>query len=263
MSLLTNKRFRHKLNISKYDILNTGFVEVLKFFELCDKENISEKAKIDGLLKIFYGKDSKIFNKKTGKIEIVTSIEHIDLKDISVYVNNVYEHIHSVDDNYNEESKPKSSIVKQYDFEKDYQYIVGAFMQIYKINLYRENLHWVEFMSLFKSLPDGTVLSNIIEIRNKKIPTAKEGYSPDDILSIKRSKEYYSLNLEEVEQHELDMMIKREEMNTKLEAIREKHRIAKIEYNRLENERKAKEVELEEQVVIEDVQVKDGNILLV
>lgn len=56
-----------------------------------------------------------------------------------------------------------------YSFEHDWSYIYSAFMECYNINLFKENLHWWEFKSLFESLNDKCKFSKILSYRSMKI----------------------------------------------------------------------------------------------
>lgn len=51
------------------------------------------------------------------------------------------------------------------DYEIDSEYIFAAFMERYHINLFRDELHWLEFQALMRGLHD-TVLNQIIEARS-------------------------------------------------------------------------------------------------
>ena len=79
-------------------------------------------------------------------------------------------------------------------FDEDSKLIYGAFRQIYGIDLNRENLHWWEFLILFEGLPGGTVLSDIIGIRTKEIPTKGDRKY---INELRRLKEKYRLDSED------------------------------------------------------------------
>jgi hypothetical protein len=56
-----------------------------------------------------------------------------------------------------------------FDFREDAGRLYAAFRQAYGIDLTTENLHWWQFVELFKSLPDDTMLKRVIEIRAKPI----------------------------------------------------------------------------------------------
>lgn len=56
-----------------------------------------------------------------------------------------------------------------YSFEHDWSYIYSAFVECYNINLFKEDLHWWEFKSLFESLNEKCKFSKILSYRSMKI----------------------------------------------------------------------------------------------
>lgn len=56
------------------------------------------------------------------------------------------------------------------DFAQDAGLIRAAFRQAYGIDLYRENLHWIEFIELLNHIPEGSRYSEIVGIRARPIP---------------------------------------------------------------------------------------------
>lgn len=57
------------------------------------------------------------------------------------------------------------------DYEQDAELIQAAFLQVYGINLFRDKLHWFEFMALLSSVPSGSKYSEILSIRARPLPT--------------------------------------------------------------------------------------------
>ena len=55
-------------------------------------------------------------------------------------------------------------------FEHDAPLIRAAFLQVYKIDLWRDSLTWFEFKELLQGLPDNTKFSEIVGIRARPIP---------------------------------------------------------------------------------------------
>lgn len=51
------------------------------------------------------------------------------------------------------------------DFSIDADYIYSSFRQAYGIDLIADNLHWFEFLALLKSLPEETIMRQIISYR--------------------------------------------------------------------------------------------------
>lgn len=52
-----------------------------------------------------------------------------------------------------------------YDFDMDSEFIYAAFMQQYHVNLFTANIHWHEFLALFRCLSDDTMMSKIMGYR--------------------------------------------------------------------------------------------------
>lgn len=61
--------------------------------------------------------------------------------------------------------KRSGNKAKVFDWLIDSDYLLGAFWQTYGINLTEINLHWHVFLALFRALPDGTKLSEIMSYR--------------------------------------------------------------------------------------------------
>lgn len=68
-----------------------------------------------------------------------------------------------------EEVKDDDDEEKSFDFVIDAGRIYSSFFQDYGINLFSENLHWWEFMELFKGLSENTIIKKVIDARTKKI----------------------------------------------------------------------------------------------
>ena len=68
------------------------------------------------------------------------------------------------------EQKPSQDSKKITSFVQDAPLIRAAFWQEYKINLYRDKLHWFEFIELFQNLPEGSRYSDVIGIRARPMP---------------------------------------------------------------------------------------------
>lgn len=64
-----------------------------------------------------------------------------------------------------EDSKGEEDSSPIIDFKLDADYIYSSFLQAYGINLLKADMHWFEFIALFKSLPEETIMRKIIEYR--------------------------------------------------------------------------------------------------
>lgn len=70
----------------------------------------------------------------------------------------------------------------------DSAYVLGAFRQVYGIDLIRtEYMHWWEFSALFKALPDDTPIKKRIAYRQIKISDIKDKEHRKQILKIKKA----------------------------------------------------------------------------
>lgn len=86
---------------------------------------------------------------------------------------------------------------KDFDFKKDFKYIVASFMSDYKTNLSKEDLHFWFFIELIAGLKDDCILNKIRDIRNcdpskitdkelkNKVIEAKEFYDLEEKVATK------------------------------------------------------------------------------
>ena len=65
---------------------------------------------------------------------------------------------------------PKADGKRVTSFEQDAPLIRAAFMQVYGINLWRDELHWFEFTELLQGIPEGSRYSEVIGIRVREMP---------------------------------------------------------------------------------------------
>ena len=84
------------------------------------------------------------------------------------------------------------------DFSQDADLIRAAFLQVYGINLFREKLHWFEFMCLLSSIPEGNRYGDILSIRTRPMPAATP-YNEKERLWLARAKAEFGLKLTEEE----------------------------------------------------------------
>lgn len=70
----------------------------------------------------------------------------------------------------------------------DSAYVLGAFRQVYGIDLIRvEYMHWWEFSALFEALPEDTPIKKRIAYRQVKISDIKDKECKKQILKIKKT----------------------------------------------------------------------------
>lgn len=79
------------------------------------------------------------------------------------------------------------------DFQKDSEYIISAFWQVYGVDLTSENLHWHKFLALFRGLPENCQMCRIMQYRAidiKDVPKSQQKF-------YRKMKRLYSLNSEQ------------------------------------------------------------------
>ena len=151
--------------------IHTDFRTGIRFEELM-RGRRSDEEKIMGMLQMYY-----------------TAVPKDIEKAIDVILN-----FYSCGEEKKESKKngPKKSQKALYSFSQDAPYIYAAFLQQYGINLNRipdNSLHWWEFMALFESLDDDTLIRKIMYYRN--VSTA--GMSAKERKRILKLKELYKL----------------------------------------------------------------------
>lgn len=67
--------------------------------------------------------------------------------------------------------EPPKKSEKVTDFEQDAGLIRAAFRQSYGIDLYREDLHWIEFTELLNAIPEGSRFAEVVGIRARPLPS--------------------------------------------------------------------------------------------
>ncbi|SPE18696.1 Gp15 family bacteriophage protein [Latilactobacillus sakei] len=97
-----------------------------------------------------------------------------------------------VDLNGNPMPQPKKDGEQLVSFLFDAKYIYAAFVQAYNIDLIEQqgSLHWAKFSALLNTLPDDTLMRQIIDIRKTKLSEIKD---KDERTRIKKLKQQFSL----------------------------------------------------------------------
>lgn len=83
-------------------------------------------------------------------------------------------------------------------FEQDADLIRAAFRQTYRIDLWRDRLHWIEFSALLAGLPEGSRYSEIIGIRARPMPKATK-YNAEERKWLSEAKARYAIRMTEDE----------------------------------------------------------------
>lgn len=82
--------------------------------------------------------------------------------------------------------------------EQDADLIRTAFRQVYRIDLYRDKLHWLEFRELWHNLPEGNRYTEIVSIRSRPLPAATK-YNQKEREWLMKAKAQVKLHLTEQE----------------------------------------------------------------
>lgn len=82
--------------------------------------------------------------------------------------------------------------------EQDADLIRTAFRQVYRIDLYRAKLHWLEFRELWHNLPEGNRYTEIVSIRSRPLPAATK-YNQKEREWLMKAKAQVKLHLTEQE----------------------------------------------------------------
>ena len=95
--------------------------------------------------------------------------------------------------------RPQTGGKRLTSYEQDAGLIRSAFRQVYGIDLYRDKLHWLEFVELLQNLPEGNRYEEIIGIRARPMP-APTKYNQKEREWLMQAKQSVALHLTEREQ---------------------------------------------------------------
>ena len=87
------------------------------------------------------------------------------------------------------------------DWVQDAPLIRAAFRQAYGIDLYRDDLHWIEFTELLNAIPEGNRYSEIVGIRARPMPEPTK-WNQKEREWLLQAKADYALDLTDKEQAE-------------------------------------------------------------
>lgn len=85
------------------------------------------------------------------------------------------------------------------DFEQDAPMIRTAFRQVYNIDLFRAELHWLEFIELLGNLPEGNRYMDVLGIRARPLP-APTKYNQKEREWLMKAKAAHALHMSDEEQ---------------------------------------------------------------
>ena len=83
-------------------------------------------------------------------------------------------------------------------FEQDAGLIRSAFRQVYRIDLFRDHVHWLEFTELLQNLPEGNRYEEVLGIRARPLP-APTKYNGKEREWLLKAKQQCALHLSEAE----------------------------------------------------------------
>ena len=89
------------------------------------------------------------------------------------------------------------------DFEQDAGLIRAAFWQAYRIDLYRDRLHYLQFVELLSAIPEGTRYSYVVGIRARPMP-APTKYNAEERAWLMKATADVALHYEENEQEQAE-----------------------------------------------------------
>ena len=102
------------------------------------------------------------------------------------------------------ENTKKRTGEKLTDFVQDADLIRSAFWQAYHVNLWRDKLHWLEFVGLLSGIPDNTRYSDILSIRARPMPEPTK-YNAEERERLAKAKAEYAVKMtEEEREHSLE-----------------------------------------------------------
>lgn len=88
----------------------------------------------------------------------------------------------------------KNNSTKVLDFTQDAEYIFSAFFQTYHINLFKDKIHWWNFLMLLGGLPENTRLMEIVSIRSRPLPKPTK-YNAEERAALIKLKMQFALKL--------------------------------------------------------------------
>lgn len=87
------------------------------------------------------------------------------------------------------------------DFTQDADLIRAAFMQVYRIDLYTEKLHWFKFSALLAGLPEGNRYNEVLGIRARPMP-APTKYNAEERRWLAKAKAELALRMTDAEREQ-------------------------------------------------------------
>ena len=149
--------------------LDLSYDNVLRLHELIADKAIPEEIKFDIGLNMLI--DEELTFEWVDKLQIFNELL------TAIFGDQEDSMIYDLDGNPIPLKKKKEEIY--FSFKHDAEFIYASFMQTYGIDLMEQQgiLHWDKFKALLQGLPDGTKLSQVMDIRRRELPSGKDKYS--------------------------------------------------------------------------------------
>ena len=167
--------------------VNLSFNNVLKWYEILDKDDIILTEKFRVGWNLFLGADTLSFN-DLEDYEVSADA----LKSITDYISeDPYQKV-SKDDDYDELDQSNIEPTKWFSYQQDAEAIYASFLFDYNIDLLDsiDKLRWEKFRALFNNLSSKSPLMRIIDIRQ----TDTSEYEGKALSDLVQAQQYYSLN---------------------------------------------------------------------
>ena len=151
--------------------IKTDFKQVFKFFAMQDDKDLTNQEKTILMISCFFEKP-------------VYTQDFIDY--IGYYIRQ------------GEEPAEEDDGETIFSWNQDINYVFAAFMQVYKLDLTQAKMHWWKFLALYKGLPTGTKIGDIVQTRATPLPKAEKN-NRAYVDSLRKLKLYYALDKKENE----------------------------------------------------------------
>lgn len=127
--------------------------------------------------------------------------DYLALKCVMKHPRNVTKTLEAVKQLLFPATKKSADKKKVTDFAQDADLIRAAFMQVYRIDLYTEKLHWFKFSALLAGLPEGNRYSDVLGIRARPMP-APTKYNAEERRWLAKAKAELALKLTDAEREQ-------------------------------------------------------------
>lgn len=160
-------------------VLDMAFDNVLDALEALSDVEMTSLDRIDSFLAIMIGDFDEGWDIQTRYDAVNETISHINSEPIEN---------EPVDLDGNPMPKKRDKEESVVSFSLDAKYIYAAFVQSYGIDLIDQqgSLHWVKFSALLNSLPDNTLMRQIIDIRKTNLSEVKDKKEKARIRELKK-----------------------------------------------------------------------------